>query len=117
MSVTYMFRTDSAGVTVTVYAADASGAPTGGSVASGTTGTDAAYATALAVGDYVGTWTAGGYSRRTSGETSRRDPDYLAAAQTAAETSYDHTVSGLAATNVKAALDEITARVVALETP
>lgn len=38
-------------------------------------------------------------------------------AQTAATTTYDHTASGLAATNVKTALDEIVARVAALEGP
>lgn len=50
--------------------------------------------------------------------------DALTAAQaktilgyTAPDVAYDHTVSGLTATDVKAALDEIVARLVVLETP
>jgi hypothetical protein len=174
MAVTYTFQTDNYGVTVTVYAADSSGAPTGSSVSSGATNQAGVYSVSLPVGDYVGEWRDGGDTHRVSGTTTRRDVDAEsedlsgvfvakalfdantvlaattdntpAAVTMAASTilarlasgnikgatvaeiktllafagvdiTYDHTISGLAATNVKTALDELTARIVALETP
>lgn len=82
------------------------------------TGTSSGYAdTDLPIGDYVAIYTSGGFEHRTSGDlASPTDTDYSRSPISADEVSYDNTTSDLTATDVQAALDEVVARVVALET-
>jgi hypothetical protein len=79
------------------------------------TGTQSGYGDVdLPVGDYVAIYRSGGYEHRAAGDLAARvDSDYAGSGEVA----YDNTMSGLTATDVQGALDELTARVVALETP
>jgi hypothetical protein len=83
------------------------------------TGTQGGYADlALPVGDYVAIYTDLGETHRIGGDlASTADTDYARSVPAAAAVIYDNTTSALTATDVQAALDEIVARVVALETP
>jgi hypothetical protein len=74
---------------------------------------------ALPVGDYVATFTDMGQTHVVAGDlASPTDTDYAETdTNSAAGVSYDNTTSELTATDVQAALDEIVARIVVLETP
>ncbi len=70
----------------------------------------------LPVGDYVAIWDNG--QHRTSGDlASSVDTDYARSPASADAVAYDNTTSDLTATDVQAALDEVVARIVALEAP
>jgi hypothetical protein len=71
---------------------------------------------ALPIGDYVAIYQSGGYAHRVAGDlASRTDSDVSRSALTADGISYDNTTSELTATDLQAAVDELTARIVALE--
>lgn len=71
----------------------------------------------LPVGDYVAIFRDQGQTHRVAGDlASSADTDYARSPAAAGNVSYDNTTSELTATDVQAALDEIVARVAALET-
>lgn len=75
----------------------------------------------LPVGDYVAIWRDGTGTHNSAGDLATRpDSDYAdsgTGTSAAADVTYDNTTSELTAEDVQAALDELTARVAALETP
>lgn len=83
------------------------------------TGGQGGYAdTTLPVGDYVAIYTDLGEQHRVGGDlASSRDTDLERSIQAAGDVSYDNGTSGLTASDVQAALDELAARVDALEAP
>jgi hypothetical protein len=72
----------------------------------------------LPIGDYVARYTYLGEAHRIGGDlAASRDSDLEHTAPSADTVTYDNTTSSLTATDVQAAIDELTARIVALETP
>lgn len=116
-TVDYTFSTGVPNITPAVYASDDIG---GSDLNTDPVDTNSAGVLTLTldVGDYVAQWEWEGDTHQTTGEVA--SPDTLgevAAAHTAADITYDNTTSELTATDVQAALDEVVARVAALETP
>jgi hypothetical protein len=72
----------------------------------------------LPVGDYVAIYTDLGETHRVAGDlASSTDSDFSRSVPAAESVTYDNTTSALTAADVQAALDEVVARIVALEVP